>query len=209
MTIIAQNILKHRAVIAGRAKLIAVSKNQSDEKIAQSLEAGQRIFGENKVQEARQHWDGKRKYYPDLSLHLIGPLQSNKAKDAVALFDVIETLDRENLVDALFKEEAKQERHLTYFIQVNTGREGQKAGVMAEKLPELLQYARGKNLNVTGLMCIPPVDEDPRVHFAHLRKLAEEHGLLELSMGMSGDYEIALEEGASFVRIGTAIFGER
>lgn len=209
MTTIAQNIQDHKRLIAGRAELIAVSKNQSDEKILQSLEAGQRIFGENKVQEARQHWDGKRERYPDLSLHLIGPLQSNKAKDAVALFDVIQTLDRESVIDALAKEEEKQQRRLTYFIQVNTGRETQKSGVTIENLPALLNYARGKNLKVTGLMCIPPVDEDPRTHFAHLRKLAEKNGLAELSMGMSGDYEIALEEGATYVRIGTALFGER
>lgn len=209
MTIIAENILTHKEVIAGRAELIAVSKNQSDEKILQSLEAGQRIFGENKVQEARQHWEDKREFYPDLSLHLIGPLQSNKAKEAVALFDVIQTIDRESLIDALAKEEEKQNRRLTYFIQVNTGREQQKSGVMAEDLPALLNYARSKDLNVTGLMCIPPVDEEPRKHFALLKKLARDNGIVELSMGMSSDYEIALEEGASFVRIGTALFGER
>ena len=209
MSAIAQNIQDHKRLIAGRAKLIAVSKNQSDVKIMQSLEAGQRIFGENKVQEAKLHWEGRRKDYPDLTLHLIGPLQSNKAKDAIALFDAIQTIDRESLIDALAQQEQKQDRRLDYFIQVNTGREEQKAGVMAENLPAVLDYARSKNLNVKGLMCIPPIDEDPRRHFGLLRNLAKENALPELSMGMSGDYKIAIEEGATFVRIGTALFGER
>lgn len=206
---IAENIQEHIKKINGRARLVAVSKNQSLEKIGESLQAGQRIFGENKVQEAKLHWQDKKEEYPDLSLHLIGPLQSNKAKDAVALFDVIQTIDRKSLIDALSKEEQKQHRSLTYFIQVNTGREEQKSGVMVEDLADFLHYAKSKKLNVVGLMCIPPVDEHPRPHFSHLKRLALENGLTELSMGMSGDYEIALEEGASFVRIGTALFGER
>lgn len=206
---ISQNLSALTAAIAGRARLIAVSKNQDEEKIKEALAAGQRIFGENKVQEAKRHWDGKRQHYPDLSLHLIGALQSNKAKDAVALFNVIQTLDRKSLIDAVAREEKKQNRKLEYFIQINTGREEQKSGVLPEELTEILNTAREQNLRVTGLMCIPPVDEDPRPHFRMLKTLAAREGLSELSMGMSEDFKEAIEEGASFVRIGTRLFGAR
>ncbi len=195
--------------IAGRAQLIAVSKNQSSEKIEEALKTGHRLFGENRVQEAKSHWQELRKTYPDLKLHLIGPLQTNKARDAVALFDVIETIDRENLVDEIAKESKKQNRHPDCFIQVNTGDEAQKAGVSLENFAGLLAYALEKGLKIKGLMCIPPVAADPAPHFALLKNLAAKNNLPELSMGMSGDFEIAIEEGATFVRVGTALFGER
>jgi hypothetical protein len=206
---IAENFRDIEARIQGRARLIAVSKNQPDEKLDAALHYGHRLFGENKVQEAYLHWDARRAAFTDLELHLIGPLQTNKAKDAVRLFDCIQTLDRESLVDALAKEETKQGKRLTYLIQVNTGDEPQKAGVSFEQLSALYDYARGKGLNVTGLMCIPPVDADARAHFNRLRNAAQELGLRTLSMGMSGDFEQAIEEGATHVRVGTALFGER
>ncbi len=189
--------------------LVAVSKRQPPEKIREALAAGHRLFGENRVQEAQEHWTALRNDYLDLKLHLIGPLQTNKAKEAVALFDVIETLDREKLVDVLAAEMEKQGRHLSCFIQVNTGAEEQKAGVSPEELPDLLSYARDKGLAVMGLMCIPPVNEPPALHFSLLKKLAARHGLLHLSMGMSADFEKAIACGATYVRVGTALFGER
>lgn len=189
--------------------LVAVSKTQSSARIDEALAAGQRLFGENRVQEAKDHWAARRGAYPDLKLHLIGPLQTNKVKDAVALFDCIETLDREKLVDALLREMKKQNRFLPCFIQVNTGEEPQKAGVSPAALPVLLDYARKAGLEIRGMMCIPPVNEPPAPHFALLRKLAARHNLPELSMGMSADYERAIALGATYVRIGTALFGER
>lgn len=206
---IAQNFAEIKNKIHDRAKLIAVSKTQPPEKIQAALDTGHRLYGENRVQEAVSHWAEPRQNYPDLELHLIGPLQTNKAKDAVALFDVIQTIDRESLVDALAKEQEKQKRVLKYFIQINTGDEEQKAGVSFEEFPALLEYARSKNLDVVGLMCIPPVDEDPARHFKTLAEVAKAHGLQELSMGMSGDFEAAIEYGATYVRVGTALFGER
>lgn len=190
--------------------LVAVSKTQPEGKILEALHAGHRLFGENRVQEAQQRWTGFRANYPDLKLHLIGPLQTNKVKDAVKLFDMIETLDREKLAEALAKEIHKQNRHLPCLIQINTGNEEQKAGIQPEKLSEFLHYCRSTcGLDIRGLMCIPPVDESPAPHFALLKKLAQENGLTELSMGMSADYEKAIPLGATYVRVGTAIFGER
>ena len=206
---IRDNFSKIKNQIADRAKLIAVSKTQSAEKIEAALATGHRIFGENRVQEALTHWSEHRKNYSDLELHLIGPLQTNKAKDAVALFDVIQTIDRENLVDALVKEEKKQNRELKHFIQINTGDELQKAGVSVAAFSALLDYTRKNGLNVTGVMCIPPVDENPEPHFRLLKRMANEYHLPDISMGMSGDYEAAIECGATYVRIGTALFGER
>lgn len=190
-------------------QLVAVSKFQPDEKIQEALDAGLRVFGENRVQEAQEHWASRRGVYVDIELHLIGPLQTNKAKEAVALFDVIETVDRPTLVDALLKECAKQNKFPLFFVQVNIGEEPQKGGVLASDLSSLLDYAAKAGLKVEGLMCIPPMDEPPALHFALLRKLALRHGLPCLSMGMSGDFEKAIALGATQIRIGTALFGER
>ncbi len=189
--------------------LIAVSKMQEDDKIIAALATGHRLFGENRVQEAKTRWSDLREKHPDLTLHLIGPLQTNKVKDALQLFDAIETVDRENLVDEIVKEAAKTPKKLRYFVQVNTGDEDQKAGVSIEKLSALLAYAAEKGLKIEGLMCIPPVDQPAGLHFALLKNLAEKHGLKEISMGMSGDYERAVMAGATYVRVGTALFGER
>lgn len=190
--------------------LIAVSKTFASEDIVPVLEAGQRHFGENRVQEALGKWPGLREDYADLTLHLIGPLQSNKAKDAVALFDVIHTVDRPKIARALATEMEKQGKRLPLFIQVNTGEEEQKAGVAPGEVDALLGLCREElGLEIAGLMCIPPVEEAAAVHFAFLAKLAGEHGLQGLSMGMSGDFVTAVELGATHVRVGSAIFGER
>jgi len=198
---------------AGRAPdsatLVAVSKMQDDAAIDAALAAGQRVFGENRVQEAYAHFDGKRASYPDLILHLIGPLQTNKVREAVALFDVIETVDREKLVDALAAEMDKQGRALPCYIQVNTGEEPQKGGVLPDKLQALYDYAVRAGLNITGLMCIPPHDAPPTPHFGLLKVWADRLGLHDLSMGMSADYEAALRTGATHVRVGSGIFGAR
>ena len=190
--------------------LIAVSKKQPDDRIDAALATGQRVFGENRVQEAQMRWQDRRDQYPDLRLHLIGPLQTNKASDAVALFDVIETLDREKLAVILAKEMEKQGVMRECLVQVNTGDESQKAGITPEDAVAFAahcQYDLG--LNITGLMCIPPIDEEPAMHFALLKKLASQAGLTTLSMGMSGDYETAIRFGATQVRVGSSIFGVR
>ncbi|HEU4838760.1 MAG TPA: YggS family pyridoxal phosphate-dependent enzyme [Micavibrio sp.] len=193
----------------GAVKLVAASKMQSEDNLRAALACGHRLFGENKVQEAQAHWTHLRQDFPDLKLHLIGPLQTNKAADAVALFDCIETVDREKLADALASEMAKQGRRLPCFIQVNTGEEEQKAGISPEELPALLAYCRKCGLEITGLMCIPPIGAAPALHFALLKNLAAENGLAHLSMGMSADFEKAVALGATYVRVGTALFGER
>lgn len=189
--------------------LIAVSKMQPDDRIDAVLSAGQRSFGENRVQDAQDRWQHRRGRYPDVLLHLIGPLQTNKVAAAVALFDVIETLDRPKLADALAIEMARQNRPLPCLIQVNTGAEAQKAGVLPADFPALLAHARGLGLNITGLMCIPPADDPAALHFALLKKLAADHGLPYLSMGMSADFEKAIALGATHIRIGSALFGAR
>jgi hypothetical protein len=190
--------------------LVAVAKTHPAEQILPALEAGHRIFGENRVQEAATKWPPLRDRYPDVQLHLIGPLQTNKVKEAVALFDVIETVDREKLARALSAEMARQDRHPACYIQVNTGEETQKAGVTPDEVDGFVALCRDElGLPVKGLMCIPPVDEPPAPHFALLAQIAERHDLSVLSMGMSGDYEIAIGLGATHVRVGTAIFGER
>lgn len=194
---------------AGDVCLVAVSKQQEDAKIDEALEAGQRIFGENRVQEAEERWAMRRGTYPDLQLHLIGPLQTNKVRDAVALFDVIETIDSEKLADAVNAECGKQKKMIACFIQVNTGAEEQKAGVSIEGLSALLAHCRMIGLGIEGLMSIPPVNEPAALHFALLKKLAAEHRLEKLSMGMSGDFEKAIALGATHVRIGTGVFGAR
>lgn len=190
--------------------LIAVSKTFASEAIRPVIEAGQRVFGENRVQEAQGKWPELRTAYPDLELHLIGPLQSNKAKEAVQLFDVIHTLDRPKIARVIAEEMLHQHRRLRLFVQVNTGEEPQKAGISPAETADFLAFCRRElGLEISGLMCIPPVDEEPAVHFALLAKLAAENGLAQLSMGMSSDYETAIALGATHVRVGSAIFGTR
>lgn len=193
----------------GAPTLIAVSKQQSDETLDEALTLGLRVFGENRVQEAQVHWEHRRVLYPDLQLHLIGPLQSNKAKDAVALFDCIHTVDRISIVDALSEQMKKQNKNIPCFIQVNTGDEPQKAGIAPAELPKFFNYCWTAGLDIIGLMCIPPVAEAAGIHFTFLKKLAERHGLTELSMGMSDDFETAIKAGATHIRIGSALFGAR
>jgi PLP dependent protein len=196
--------------IPASVKLIAVSKTFFASDVRPVLGAGQRAFGENRVQEAKTKWPDLKVEYPAVELHLIGPLQSNKAAEAVGLFDVIQTVDRMKIAEALAKEQAKKEKQLTYFVQVNTGLEPQKAGVAPEEVDAFVAVCRDTlHLNVVGLMCIPPADQDPRPHFKMLRKMAIRNGLPELSMGMSSDFELAIAEGATVVRVGSAIFGKR
>ena len=195
---------------AGDVVLVAVSKTQGAEDILPVIQAGQRLFGENRVQEAQGKWPDLKAAHPDLRLHLIGPLQTNKVKDAVALFDVIETVDRPKLARVLAKEMAKQDRRLDCLIQVNTGEEEQKAGIWPEDADAFIALVRDElGLSVRGLMCIPPVEEECSLHFALLREIAQRNGLEGLSMGMSADYEVAIQFGATLVRVGTAIFGAR
>ncbi|MFN3720294.1 MAG: YggS family pyridoxal phosphate-dependent enzyme [Rhizobium rhizophilum] len=190
--------------------LVAVSKIFDAEHIRPTIDAGQRVFGENRVQEAQGKWPALKAETPELELHLIGPLQSNKAQDAVALFDVIETIDREKIARALAEEAKRQQRQVRFYIQVNTGLEPQKAGIAPDDVASFVVLCRDELLmQVEGLMCIPPVDENPGPHFALLAKLAEENGLSKLSMGMSGDFETAIGFGATSVRVGSAIFGVR
>ncbi|MEL6724950.1 MAG: YggS family pyridoxal phosphate-dependent enzyme [Pseudomonadota bacterium] len=191
--------------------LVAASKRQPDDRIEAALAAGQLVFGENRVQEAQGRWQDRKGVHPDLHLRLIGPLQTNKAEDAVGLFDVIETLDREKLLRALIKAVAKAGvRPPDLLIQVNTGGEPQKGGVSVEGLSSLLAAARETYPGeVTGLMCIPPADEPAAPHFALLKKLADQYALPVVSMGMSGDYALAARLGATHVRVGTAFFGAR
>ena len=189
--------------------LTAVTKTQTEAVIRDALDAGQRVFGENRVQEGQAHWVGLRGEIADLELRLIGPLQTNKAADAVALFDVIETVDRPKLAEALAAEARTQGRALRVLVQVNTGEEAQKAGVLPSDADALIGMARALGLKVEGLMCIPPVDEAPGLHFALLRKIARRNRLSVLSMGMSDDFDVAIRFGATHVRLGSALFGER
>lgn len=201
------------ARLAGRTPadvtLIAVSKTREADAIRPLIEAGQRDFGENRVQEAQDKWPALKAEAPDLRLHLIGRLQSNKAEDAVALFDAIHSVDRESLVAALAVAMARQGRHPDCFLQVNIGDEPQKGGCAIADLPSLLERSREAGLPVAGLMCIPPAEVEPAPYFALLAKLARRHGLAGLSMGMSADYPTAVAIGATHVRVGTALFGER
>lgn len=189
--------------------LIAVSKTRSADEIRPLLEAGHRHFGENRVQEAATKWLELRAAYPDIQLHLIGQLQSNKADDAVALFDCIHSLDRMSLLTALSKAMNKAGKQLPCFIQVNIGAEEQKGGCAIAELPELLEAAKGAGVDVIGLMCIPPADVEPAPYFALLAELAARHGLKQLSMGMSDDFATAIQLGSTHVRVGTALFGAR
>ena len=190
--------------------LVAVSKRQPHDRIEAALAAGQRVFGENRVQEAQVRWASRRGLYPDLRLHLIGPLQTNKAADAVALFDVIEVVDRPKLARSLSTEMVRQTRRLPCYVQVNTGEEDQKSGIRPKEADDFITFCQNEcDLDIVGLMCIPPVDEEPAMHFALLRTIAERNILSGLSMGMSGDYEEAVRFGATSVRVGSAIFGSR
>jgi pyridoxal phosphate enzyme (YggS family) len=194
---------------AGDVTLIAVSKTHGPEAIEPLLQVGQRVFGENRVQEAQGKWPALKERWPDVRLHLIGQLQSNKVDEAVALFDAIHSVDRPSLVAALGKAMEKAGKRPDCFLQVNVGEEAQKGGCVPAELPALIAAAEAAGLPVAGLMCIPPADVEPAPYFALLAKLARRHGLASLSMGMSGDYETAVTIGASHVRVGTALFGSR
>jgi len=195
---------------AGTVTLVAVSKTHPQSAVRAALAAGQRVFGENRVQEALAKFSGLRNEYPDLALHLIGPLQTNKVKEAVAHFDVIETVDRPRLAEALAREMARTGRRPCCLIEINIGEEPQKAGVLPAAADEFIADCRGRlGLPINGLMCIPPHDEEPSPYFALLREIARRNGLPVLSMGMSADFEIAIRFGATHVRVGTAIFGAR
>jgi PLP dependent protein len=219
-TPIAESLDRVRAAIEAAARaarrdpagieLVAVSKTHGADRIEQAVAAGHRLFGENRVQEAQAKFPELKARHPDLRLHLIGPLQTNKARDAVRLFDVIQSLDRHRLAEALAAAMEKEGRRPDCFIQVNTGEEPQKAGISPGEADRFIGEARGRwGLPVVGLMCIPPAEEEPALHFALLREIARRNGIDRLSMGMSGDFETAIRFGATELRIGTAIFGER
>jgi PLP dependent protein len=218
--IVGANLAAVRARIAAAASaagrpaesvtLVAVSKTHPEAAVRAALRAGQRVFGENRVQEALLKYPALRREFPDLALHLIGPLQTNKAKDALQHFDVIETLDRPHLAAVVAREMAKSGRLVPCFIEVNTGEEPQKSGVRPAEADAFIRDCRDRlGLRVEGLMCIPPEDEEPAPYFALLREIARRHGLDKLSMGMSADFETAIRFGATHVRVGTAIFGAR
>ena len=190
--------------------LVAVSKLQSADKIEVALRKGQRSFGENRVQEAAQKWPLLKKNYPSTKLHLIGPLQTNKVKEAINLFDVIETVDRPKLASEIKKQLIKQDIEITCYVQVNTGEESQKAGIFPSETYDFVKYCeKNIGLRIDGLMCIPPVDEEPALHFTLLSEIADTLNLTTLSMGMSNDFETAIEYGATHVRVGSGVFGER
>ncbi len=202
------------AVAAGRTpdsvNLVAVSKTHPAASVREALAAGHRVFGENRVQEAQAKYPALREAFPDLALHLIGPLQTNKVRDAVALFDVIESIDRPHLAEALAKEMERSGRRLPCLIEVNTGEEPQKAGIFPADADAFIVECRDRlGLPIDGLMCVPPLDEEPALHFALLREIARRTGLSLLSMGMSADFEKAIRFGATHVRVGSAIFGAR
>ncbi|MEQ9606761.1 MAG: YggS family pyridoxal phosphate-dependent enzyme [Kiloniellaceae bacterium] len=216
---IAANLAGVRAKIAAAAKeagrdptsvgLVAVSKTHPTAAVEAALAAGQTVFGENRVQEAQGKFPDLKQVHPQLRLHLIGPLQTNKVKDALQLFDVIETVDRPKLAQAIAKEAVKLGAAPSCYIQVNTGEEPQKAGVGPKEADGFIADCRALGLDIQGLMCIPPLDEEPSLHFALLREIARRNDLAGLSMGMSGDYETAVRFGATLVRVGTGIFGAR
>ncbi len=205
--------VKAEALRVGRGPeevtLIAVSKVQPDERVEAVLEEGQRVFGENRVQEAAGKWPGYKEKFDGIELHLIGPLQTNKARQAMDLFDVIHTVDRPKLAKTIARLAEEMGHCPKLFIQVNTGEEPQKAGVLPSEADAFVQECRDMGLEIEGLMCIPPADEEPSLHFALLKKIAARNGLSGLSMGMSGDFETAIAQGATHVRVGSAIFGER
>jgi len=195
---------------AADVTLVAVSKTHGADRVRELLDAGQRVFGENRVQEAEEKFPTLKAEYPDLELHLIGPLQTNKARDAVALFDVIQSVDRERLAATLAKEMERAGKRPACFIQVNTGEEPQKAGILPADLDAFVAACRDVHkLPIVGFMCIPPVDEEAALHFALLARMAARNGLSKVSMGMSADYETAVRLGATHVRVGSALFGAR
>ena len=195
---------------SNEVKLIAVSKTFDSHSIIPAIDAAQTVFGENRVQESLQKWPDILKKYSDLELHLIGPLQSNKAADAVRLFDVIHTVDRLKIANSLKKEMTAQNKRVQLFVQVNTGEESQKSGIVPKSVDDFLKQCRNDiGLDIEGLMCIPPINENPGPHFALLHKIAERNNLQMLSMGMSADFELAIRLGATHVRVGSAVFGER
>ena len=217
---VADDLAAVQARIAAQAKawqrapsdvhLVAVGKTHPAEAIEAALEAGHRLFGENRVQEAAAKFPALRARYPDLRLHLIGPLQTNKIRQAIEVCDAIETVDRDKLAQGIAAELAKSGKPIDLFIQVNTGEEEQKAGIAPREADDFIRRCRTEyKLPVVGLMCIPPAEEHPAPHFALLGEIAKRHGLTQLSMGMSGDYELAIQLGATHVRVGTAIFGVR
>jgi PLP dependent protein len=218
--VIAANLAAVRTRISAAARaagrpdesvaLVAVSKTHSAEAVREALVAGHRVFGENRVQEAQAKYPALRAAFPDLTLHLIGPLQTNKVRDAVALFDVIESVDRPRLAEALAREMERSDRRPPCLIEVNTGEEAQKSGVMPAAADDFIIECRDRlGLLIVGLMCVPPLDEEPSPHFALLREIARRSGLQLLSMGMSADFETAIRFGATHVRVGTAVFGAR
>lgn len=212
LTEIKARIIKacQKAARADEPQLVAVSKRQPDERLEAALAAGVRVFGENRVQEAQEHWAERRARYPDLKLRLIGPLQTNKSEDAVALFDAIDVLDRPKLARTLAEAIQKLGKSPEILVQVNTGEEPQKAGVLPSELDAFLTKTCPEfGITPAGLMCIPPADEPAGPHFGLLKKLADRYGLKQLSMGMSGDFETAILYGATHVRVGSALFGER
>ncbi len=217
---IAANLVAVKAEIAAAAEaadrnpadveLVAISKTKPESLIRAAIAAGQRVFGENRVQETEDKWPAIKADHPGVALHLVGPLQSNKLKRAVALCDVIESVDREKLVRGLAEEMDRTGRRIDCFVQVNTGEEPQKAGILPADIDSFLALCRDTyDLPVCGLMCIPPVDDDPALHFALLAEMARRNGLAKLSMGMSDDYPVAIRFGATHVRVGSAIFGSR
>lgn len=219
MSGVVENIIKIREQIAIAAKasgrnpadihLLGASKFQNEDKILVALKSGLRLFGENRVQEGMQKWPELRQKFPDIELHMIGHLQSNKAAEALACFNVIQTLDRKKLADALAAETKKSDKTPRFFIQVNTGEEDQKGGVAPQDADAFIAYCKNLGLSVEGLMCIPPADDSPAPHFALLADIAARNNLQYLSMGMSGDFEMAIKFGATHIRIGTALFGSR
>jgi hypothetical protein len=211
-TILARIAAAKNSAVAAAAevRLVAVSKGHGENRILPVLAAGHRLFGENRVQEAKAKWAPLRAQFPDIELHLIGPLQTNKVRDALGLFDCIQSLDRPRLAEALKAEMEKTGRRIPLFVEVNTGEEAQKGGIVPKDAVSFVAHCRDEmGLPIVGLMCIPPLGEEPALHFALLRELARECGLSALSMGMSDDYETAIRFGATHVRVGTAIFGER
>ena len=191
-------------------KLIAVSKKQNEEKVIEALEAGQTYFGENRVQEAQQRWPSKIQQYQNLQIRLIGPLQTNKVKEALNLFDIIETIDREKLAKEIAKKFNNSVKTKSFYIQINTGSEMQKSGIEPRQSDNFIRYCKEElKLPVVGLMCIPPLHEEASMHFALLRKIADKNNLNELSMGMSNDFKEAIKFGATSVRVGSSVFGNR
>ena len=191
-------------------KLVAVSKKQEEFKIELAIKSGQKIYGENRVQEAQQRWQKRMELYNDIELRLIGPLQTNKVKQALNLFNIIETIDREKLAREIFNNFNNQSKTKNFYIQINTGSENQKSGLIPSEANSFIEYCtKDLKLPIIGLMCIPPQDEEPSMHFALLKKIADRNNLIELSMGMSNDFEEAIKFGASSVRIGSLFFGLR